>query len=60
MILTPSQIIIAKDRHRFRVVRAGRRFGKTFLAVEEMKGKAISKPVRIAYFATTYAQARDI
>lgn len=60
MTLTPSQKIIAKDRHRFRVVRAGRRFGKTYLAVEEMKGKAISKPVRIAYFATTYAQARDI
>jgi len=60
MILTPGQKIIAKDRHRFRVVRAGRRFGKTHLAVEEIKGKAISKPTRIAYFATTYSQARDI
>ena len=60
MILTPSQKIIALDRHRFRVCRAGRRFGKTFLSVEEIKGKAISKPRRIAYFATTYQQARDI
>lgn len=60
MVLTPSQKIIAKDRHRFRVVRAGRRFGKTFLSVEEIKGKALGKPRRIAYFATTYQQARDI
>ena len=60
MILTPSQSIIAKDRHRFRVCRAGRRFGKTYLAVEEIKGKALSKPSRIGYYATTYQQARDI
>jgi len=60
MNLTPCQAIIAKDLHRFRVVRAGRRFGKTFLSVEEIKGKAIAKPSRIAYFATTYQQARDI
>ena len=60
MTLTPSQKSIAIDRHRFRVVRAGRRFGKTFLSVEEIKGKALSKPSRIAYFATTYQQARDI
>lgn len=60
MLLTQSQATIAKDLHRFRVVRAGRRFGKTFLSVEEIKGKALSKPSRIAYFATTYQQARDI
>jgi PBSX family phage terminase large subunit len=60
MELTPAQKIIAKDRHRFRVVRAGRRFGKTYLALEEIKGKAIKKSCRIGYFATTYQQARDI
>lgn len=60
MILTSPQSTIAQDCHRFRVIRAGRRFGKTFLAVEEIKGKAISKPSRIGYFATTYQQARDI
>ena len=60
MILTPPQSTIAQDCHRFRVCRAGRRFGKTYLAVEEMKGKAIAKPSKIAYFATTYQQARDI
>lgn len=60
MILTPSQNQIAQDLHRFRVVRAGRRAGKTVLSVEEIKGKAIAKPTRISYVASTYQQARDI
>lgn len=60
MILTPSQNIIAADEHRFRILNCGRRFGKTTLAVEEIKGKALAKPVRIAYIAPTYQQARDI
>lgn len=60
MLLTPSQKIIAKDTHRFRVANCGRRFGKTILASEEIKGKAISDKVRIAYIAPTYGQARDI
>ena len=60
MLLTPSQKIIAKDTHRFRVANCGRRFGKTILASEEIKGKAISDEVRIAYIAPTYGQARDI
>lgn len=60
MILTPSQNLIAEDLHRFRVVNCGRRFGKTTLAVEEIKGKALSKPCRIAYIAPTFQQARDI
>lgn len=60
MVLTDSQNTIASDTHRFRVVAAGRRFGKTQLAVEEIKGKAIAKDTRIAYIAPTYIQARDI
>ena len=60
MILTPAQKIIAKDSHRFRVINAGRRLGKTTLAVEEIKGKALYKSSRIAYIAPTYPQARDI
>lgn len=60
MILTPAQTIIASDLHRFRVINCGRRFGKTTLAVEEIKGKAIYKPNRICYIAPTYQQARDI
>ena len=60
MILTPAQNIIAGDTHRFRVLNCGRRFGKTSLAIEEIKGKAVAKSNRIAYTAPTYQQARDI
>jgi len=59
-VLHPSQAIIALDPHRFRVIRAGRRFGKTVLAVDQMKACAVSKPSRIAYIAPTLQQARDI
>lgn len=61
MDLHTAQKTVAKDSHRFRVLNAGRRFGKTILAIEEMIGVAVSGNDRnIAYFANTYAQARDI
>ena len=60
MVLHQHQKIIAKDRHRFKVIRAGRRFGKTVLAGEIIKARALSKPSKIAYIAPTYQQARDI
>jgi PBSX family phage terminase large subunit len=60
MELTTSQKLIAKDPHRFRVMRCGRRFGKTVLLAQEMKGMAVSKMSRIAYIANNYQQARDI
>ena len=56
-LLTPSQSIIASDNTRFRVINCGRRFGKTTLAVEEIKGVALSKEAKIAYIAPTYQQA---
>ena len=58
--LTLAQHQIASDTHRFRVINCGRRFGKTTLAVEEIKGFALAKNSRIAYIAPTYQQARDI
>ncbi len=60
MLLTPAQVKIAEDSHRFRVVCCGRRFGKTTEAVEEIKGKALSGEANIAYIAPTFQQARDI
>jgi len=51
---------VAKSRARFKVIRAGRRSGKTTVASEIIKAKALSKPSRIAYLATTYQQSRDI
>lgn len=56
-----AQATITKDKHRFRVVLCGRRFGKTTLAVYEMVGKAVSKDgMRVSYIAPNYQQARDI
>lgn len=59
--LTLAQALIASDTHRFRVICAGRRFGKTILACWEMYAKAMAThDGRIAYIAPTYQQARDI
>src|SRR3990167_10169891 len=60
MLLHPKQDQTANDLHRFRVLNCGRRFGKTTLSIEEIKGVAIAKSTKCAYIATTYAQARDI
>lgn len=58
--LTPAQNSIAENKHRFRVINCGRRFGKTTLAIEEIKGFALSREARICYIAPTIQQARDI
>lgn len=60
MILHHSQNKIASSNARFRVVNAGRRFGKTVLASEEIKGVALYKEAKIVYIAPTIQQARDI
>lgn len=61
MQLTPAQKTIANDRHRFRVINCGRRFGKTTLATLEIVGRmAMNENQKIAYIAPTYQQARDI
>ena len=61
MELSQKQREIVNSTARFRVVNAGRRFGKTILSCEEMIGVAVSKnDQRIAYIAPTFQQARDI
>ena len=61
MNLTPKQIEVARDTTRFRVLAFGRGTGKTFLALEEGIACAVAKDKRrVAYFATTIQQARDI
>ena len=62
MLLTPAQKEIAKDKHRFRVLNCGRRFGKTTEAIEEIKRVALAakEDDKICYIAPTYQQARDI
>jgi len=59
MIPHPTQNQVIESNARFRVLCCGRRWGKTTLAVEEMKC-AYAKPSRVAYIAPTYQQARDI
>lgn len=58
--LHKSQRTIAESSARFKVLRCGRRFGKTTYAIEEMKGACLFEPGPVAYFATTRDQARDI
>lgn len=56
-----TQAEVASDNHDYRVVNCGRQWGKTTLAVYEMIACAYAKRGReIAYFATTYDQARNI
>ncbi len=58
--LHPGQAEVALDTHRFRVLCNGRRWGKTTLAIDQMKACAAAKPSKIAYIAPTLQQARDI
>lgn len=57
----PGQEQIASDPHRFRVVRAGRRFGKSWLSAYEILARAISiDNARIVYYSPTRDDSRDI
>ena len=61
MKLHPSQKQVVESSNRFKVLLAGRRFGKTVLAVEELVFNAISKQeARVVYIAPTFQSARDI
>lgn len=60
MPLSKPQKIIAEDPHRFRVVIAGRRFGKTFLSIRELCYHAKEPHREVWYVAPTYKMARQI
>ena len=60
MKLTSAQAKIANDKHRFRVCVAGRRFGKTHLAIRELCYHARIPNQEISYVAPTYRQAKTI
>lgn len=60
MELSPTQKVVALDPHRFRILCCGRRWGKTTLAIDQMKGRASIPNSRIVYVAPTIQQARDI
>jgi PBSX family phage terminase large subunit len=60
MTLSWAQAQIAQDPHRFRVVIAGRRFGKTHLAIRELAYHAREPMKEIWYVAPSYRQAKQI
>ena len=61
MHLTKPQSKIYADDNRFRVVVAGRRFGKTFLSVTELVTQALKGKRKVCwYVAPTYKAAKEI
>ena len=60
MPLSPAQNKVAQDTHRFRVVVAGRRFGKTFLAIRELCFHAKEPHREVWYVAPSYKMAKNI
>lgn len=57
----PNQKEIIEDKHRFKVVVCGRRFGKTSFAVNELLYHALSNPGSVYwYVGPTYRQAKMI
>ena len=60
MPLSKAQDKVAKDPTRFRVVVAGRRFGKTHLAIRELAFHAKEPNKEVWYVAPTYKMARQI
>lgn len=57
----PWQARVKADRHRFRVVSAGRRSGKSFLGILELVQGAAEVPGSVNWFvAPTYGAAKDI
>jgi phage terminase large subunit len=60
MALSETQQIVANDNHRFRVIVAGRRWGKTTLAIREMCKVAREPNKEVYYIAPTYRMCRTI
>lgn len=60
MALSIPQKNIANDSRRFRVVVAGRRFGKTHLSIRELAKYASPPNQEVWYVAPTYKQAKNI
>ena len=59
-LLKDAQREIFKDASRFKVVGAGRRFGKSYLATYIILTKALTKKGEYFFVAPTFAQARQI
>jgi hypothetical protein len=60
IVLKPPQMRVFACRKRFRVLVAGRRFGKTYLALVELLRAASQKGRLVWYVAPTYKQGKRI
>ena len=60
LFLHEGQKTVVASKKRFRILCCGRRWGKTTLAIDEIKARASLPHSRVAYIAPTYQQARDI
>lgn len=60
MKLSSCQRIVSKNKTRFRVIIAGRRWGKTYLAINELAKYARIPDREVYYIAPTYRQAKNI
>ena len=60
MPLTEPQKKVIKDESRFRVLITGRRFGKTYLAINELAKFASQPNKKVWYVAPSYRQAKAI
>jgi phage terminase large subunit len=60
MPLSDAQKRVAQSTKRFRVVCAGRRFGKSILAIRELAKFASQPNKKVMYVAPTYGMARNI
>lgn len=60
MKLTPPQQQVAQDQSRFKVVVAGRRFGKTYLSIRELCYHARMPNREIFYITSSYRAAKMI
>lgn len=58
--LRHAQGEVFNDPARFRILVAGRRFGKTYLAAVETLLKAVERPGTYWYLAPTYRMAKDL
>ena len=60
MQLSKPQQIVATDAHRFKVVVAGRRFGKTYLAIRQLCYYARMPDKEVFYITSSYRAAKMI
>lgn len=56
----PKQLELHQDKHRYKVIRCGRRFGKSVFAVNHIIEQATYKPGDYWFVAPTYRQAKEI